>query len=80
MTETNDQKKELNIQQIKNPFERDILLFLQKKKTCIYGQIIEELKISSAKGQETIYSLLNKGFIRHKKRTSYIELNVRLNC
>jgi len=79
MTETNYQEKELHIEQVKNPFEKDILLLLQKKKTCIYGEIIKELRISTAKGQEAIYSLLNKGFIRHKSRSSYLELTVKLN-
>jgi len=79
MTKTNYHEEELHIEQVKNPFEKDILLLLQKKKTCIYGEIMKELKISSAKGQKAIYSLLNKGFIRHKNRSSYLELNVKLN-
>ena len=74
------QRSELELENIKNPFQKDILLFLSKNGKCIYGDIIKELKISGRRGQEAIYSLLQKGFVRHKDKTSYIELNVDLKA
>lgn len=72
-------KNKVDIQKIRNPLEKDILLHLKKKDKCIYGEIIKELQLSNARGQEAIYSLLNKGLIKHKDRSSFIELNVELN-
>ncbi|RIJ47545.1 hypothetical protein D1614_13200 [Maribellus luteus] len=71
-------KKEVDISRVNNPYEKDVLTFLSRNGKCIYGDIIKELKISASKGQEAIYSLLNKGFIKHQDKTSYIELNVDL--
>ncbi len=71
-------KNEVEIQNINNPFEKEILLFLKRKGKCIYGDIFKELKISGTRGQEAVYSLLTKGFIKHRDKTSYIELNVAL--
>ncbi len=71
-------RKPLDIDQIENPFEKDILLFLREKGTCVYGDIMKELKISASRGQEAIYSLLTKGLVRHKNKSSRIELNVEL--
>jgi DNA-binding MarR family transcriptional regulator len=73
------QKDKIDIQEIDNPYEKDILMYLDKKGKCIYGEIIKELQISASRGQEAIYSLLNKGLIKHKDRSSFIELNVELN-
>jgi len=70
----------LELENINNPFEKDILLFLNKNGKCIYGDIIKELKISGRRGQEAIFSLLQKGLVKHKDRTSYIELNVELKA
>lgn len=71
-------KDRIDIQQIKNPFEKDILLHLKNNDKCIYGEIIKELKLSTSRGQEAIYSLLNKGFIKHKDKSSFIILNVEI--
>jgi hypothetical protein len=71
-------RDKIDLQNINNPFEKDILMLLNKKEKCIYGEIIRELRISTTKGQEAIYSLLNKGMVRHSGRTSYLELNVEL--
>ncbi|MFV0269154.1 MAG: hypothetical protein ACK5HT_18675 [Draconibacterium sp.] len=71
-------KKEVDISRVNNPYEKDVLTFLSRNGKCIYGDIIKELRISASKGQEAIYSLLNKGFIKHQDKSSYIELNVDL--
>ena len=71
-------KKEVDISRVNNPYEKDVLTFLSRNGKCIYGDIIKELKISASKGQEAIYSLLSKGFIKHQDKSSYIELNVDL--
>lgn len=72
------EKKEVDINRVNNPYEKDILSFLDTNGKCIYGEIIKELRISATKGQEAIYSLISKGFIKHKDKSSYIELNVDL--
>lgn len=69
-------RNKLELKSVDNPFEKEILLFLKRNGKCIYGDIIKELKISGRRGQESIYSLLKKGLIKHKNKTSYIELNV----
>nr|WP_319268853.1 hypothetical protein [uncultured Draconibacterium sp.] len=69
-------KKTIDIQNITNPFEKDILRLLEEKEKCVYGDIIKELRISARKGQESIYSLLNKGFVKHIDKSSYLKLNV----
>ncbi len=74
------ERSELELENVNNPFEKDILLFLNRNGKCIYGDIIKELKISGRRGQEAIYSLLQKGLVRHKDKTSYIELNVELKA
>ncbi len=71
-----ENKKTLKLQAIKDSSERDVLVFLKSRSDCIYGEIIKELRLSTAKGQEAIYSLLNKGYIKHKGKTSKLELNV----
>ena len=69
-------KKTINIQEINNEFEKDILKLLNEKEKCVYGDIIKELKLSARKGQESIYSLINKGFVKHIDQSSYLKLNV----
>ncbi|MCK3684872.1 hypothetical protein [Maribellus sp. YY47] len=71
-------RKQLDISKVSNPYEKDILSFLNANGKCIYGEIIKELKISATKGQEAIYSLIHKGHIKQANKTSYIELNVEL--
>lgn len=80
MTKEGTTTKEFEIKKINNPQEKDILLFLKENGKCIYGDIIKDLKISGRRGQEAIYSLLNKGLVRHKDKTSYIELNVEIKA
>lgn len=80
MTSEMKERSELELENINNPFEKDILLFLKRNGQCIYGDIIKELKISGRRGQEAIYSLLQKGLVKHKDKTSYIELNVELKA
>ncbi len=80
MTKEGTTTKEFEIKKVNNPQEKDILLFLKENGKCIYGDIIKELKISGRRGQEAIYSLLNKGLVRHKDKTSYIELNVEIKA
>lgn len=75
---TREKNNKVDISKINNPNEKDILIFLNKNGRCIYGDIIKKLKISNVRGQEAISSLLNKGFIRHQDRSSYIELNVEI--
>jgi DNA-binding MarR family transcriptional regulator len=72
--------KEFEIQKVNNPQEKDILLFLKENGKCVYGDIIKELKISGRRGQEAIFSLLKKGLVKHRDKTSYIELNVELKA
>lgn len=80
MTKEGTTTKEFEIKKVNNPQEKDILLFLKENGKCIYGDIIKDLKISGRRGQEAIYSLLNKGLVRHKDKTSYIELNVEIKA
>ncbi len=68
--------KQINITSIGNQYEKDILSFLNKNGESVYGDIFKGLKISATKGQEAIFSLLKKGLIKHKERSSFIELNV----
>jgi predicted transcriptional regulator len=78
MREDLKQRKKIDIKKVTNPDEKKILLFLHHRGKCIYGEIMKELQISSTRGQEAIYSLMTKGMVRHKDRTSYLELNVEL--
>lgn len=69
-------KKTIDIHEISNQFEKDILELLNEKEQCVYGDIIKELKLSARRGQESIYSLMNKGFVKHVDQSSYLKLNV----
>ena len=71
-------KKTITLNSLENQFEKDILLFLKDRGECIYGEIIKDLQISSARGQEAIYSLINQGYIKHMDRTSRLKLNIDL--
>lgn len=73
-------KTEVKIQSIDNQFEKDILLFLKENGKSIYGEIFKQLKISGRRGQEAIFSLLNKGLVKHPEKSTYIELNVDLKA
>ncbi len=72
----NKENKSIDIQSINDPSERDILLLLKAKGNCIYGDIIRELQISVTKGQSAIFSLIQKGLIKHVEKSSVIKLNV----
>lgn len=72
------EQKRISIQSLEDQYEKDILTYLNQKGESIYGDIFKELRISVTKGQEAIYSLLQKGWIRHKNRSSFIELNVEI--
>ena len=56
--------------------ELQVLLLLEKKGKCLYGNILKELKIAYTKGAEIILSLTNKGYIRNAGRSSYYELAI----
>lgn len=71
-------RKTIEIQEISNQLEKDILKLLEEKEKYVYGDIIKELKLSARKGQESIYSLMNKGFVKHVDQSSYLKLNVDL--
>lgn len=73
-------KTEVKIQSIDNQFEKDILLFLKENGKSIYGEIFKQLKISGRRGQEAIFSLLNKGLVKHPEKSTNIELNVDLKA
>ncbi|WP_340112334.1 hypothetical protein [Maribellus mangrovi] len=75
-----DDKTEVKIQSIDNQFEKDILLFLKENGKSIYGEIFKQLKISGRRGQEAIFSLLNKGLVKHPEKSTHIELNVDLKA
>ncbi|MDX8341054.1 hypothetical protein SLH46_17780 [Draconibacterium sp. IB214405] len=71
-------KKTIDIQKITNPFEKDILKLLEEKEKYVYGDIIKDLKLSATKGQESILSLIKRGFIKHVDQSSYLKLNVNI--
>jgi len=71
-------KDKIDIQKINNSQEKDILMYLDQEGKSIYGEIIRNLQLSATRGQEAIYSLMNKGLIRHRDKSSFIELNVEL--
>ena len=66
------------IHEIENSKEREILKLLKAKGACLYGDIFKQLSISSTEGQHIIFSLLSRGLIRYRYRSSHIELNVEL--
>lgn len=71
-----DNKKTIDIQNITNPFEKDILVLLNEKEQYLYGDIIKDLKLSATKGQVSILSLIKRGFIKQVDQSSYLKLNV----
>lgn len=71
-------KKTIDIQEITNPFEKDILKLLKEKEKYVYGDIIKDLQLSTTKGQESIISLIKRGFIKHVDKSSYLMLNVNI--
>lgn len=57
------------------PEEKEILLLLESKGKCLYGNIFNELNLSPRKGAALMLSLLTKGYIRNVGTTSSYELN-----
>ena len=72
------QKEKVLLDEIKNQKEREILLLLKRKEKVIYGNIIKELKLPYSKGQELVFSLISKGYIRYVDKSSFIELSIEL--
>jgi DNA-binding MarR family transcriptional regulator len=58
--------------------ELQVLLLLEKKGKCLYGNIFKELNISHIKVAETILSLTDKGYIKNAGRPSFYELAIDL--
>ena len=56
--------------------EQQVLLLLEKKGKCLYGNIFKELNMAHTKSAEIILSLTNKGYIRNAGRSSYYELTI----
>jgi hypothetical protein len=71
--------KQIDLKEIENPTERKILLLINKNDECLYGEIIRKLELSCRKGQELIYSLLTKGYIKYVERTPKLELAAKIN-
>lgn len=64
----------IDIKQIKNPTEKEILLFIDQKKQCRYGELFKSLNLSYRKGQELVYSLVSKGYLEFIGRSSDLQL------
>jgi hypothetical protein len=58
--------------------ERQVLLLLEEKGNCLYGNIFKELKIAHTKGAKIISYLMNKGYIKNVGWSSYYELAINL--
>lgn len=82
MTQPNYRKvifmKTVYLNEFKNQKEREILKLLKAKGQCLYGDIFKQLSISATEGQHIIFSMLSRGLIKYKYRSSNIELNVDL--
>ena len=66
--------RQIDLEKIKNPVEREILLLIEENQQCLYGEIIRKLELSYTKGQELIFSLLTKGYIKYVEKTPKLEL------
>lgn len=53
--------------------EQKILLLLENKGKCLYGNIFKELNLSQTAGAHAILSLLSKGYIQNVDVSSYYE-------
>ena len=72
-------KTDKNIDMIKVTHEeRKVLLLLEEKGKCLYGNIFKESKIAHTKGAEIVSSLTNKGYIKNAGQPSYYELAINL--
>lgn len=70
--------KTVYLEEIKNPREKNVMVLLNTKGSCMYGNIIQQLSISAREGQHIIFSLLSRGLIKYQYRSSTIELNVKI--
>ncbi|MCU4156115.1 hypothetical protein J1N10_09000 [Carboxylicivirga sp. A043] len=70
--------KSIKLTSLNNEIEKEILLLLKEEGQCIYGEIIKQSNLSYNKGKETIYSLINKGYIRYAGRSTKLELAIDL--
>jgi hypothetical protein len=73
-----NRKRKIALDEIDNQKEREVLILLKRKGKYVYGNIIKDLRLPVSKGQELIFSLISKGYIRHVDKSSFIELNVDL--
>ena len=73
-------KEDKNINEISvSQEEKQVLLLLEEKGKCLYGNIFKELKMAHAKGADIVFSLTNKGYIRNAGRSSFYELAINFN-
>ncbi len=72
-------QKTIDINTIEDPIEKKILVYLNKKKKSLYGEIIRELSISVNEGQKHIFSLLSRGLIKRGESSRLLELNVNID-
>jgi hypothetical protein len=70
--------KNVELDKIDNPREKEVLTLLQEKKKCLYGNILKELSFSVNEGQNIIMPMLSRGLIRYQDHSFYLELNVKL--
>ncbi|WP_439182822.1 hypothetical protein [Carboxylicivirga taeanensis] len=66
----------IKLETLNNQKEKEILALLSKNKECIYGEIIRQTNLSYSKGKELIFSLISRGYIQYKGRTTKLELAV----
>ena len=55
--------------------ELRIINYISEKRQCMYGDVIKNLKLSYIKGQQSIGSLVSRGFLRFVGTTSCLELD-----
>ncbi|WP_430809661.1 MULTISPECIES: hypothetical protein [unclassified Carboxylicivirga] len=70
------EERSIRLETLNNDKEKEILLLMKSKGTCVYGEIIRQTRLSYSKGKELIYSLLNKGYLRYVGRSTKLELAV----
>jgi len=74
----NENNKTIDINKIKNPTEREIILFIEQKQYCRYGDLLKSLHLSYRKGQELVYSLVSRGYLEFIGRSSDLQLTAPL--
>ena len=73
-----DKPQKISLTELKNNHEKEILLLLQRKGKCLYGEILKELTLSVLEGQKIVFNLQQSGLIRRNEDSRYYELNVTL--